>query len=114
METLNYLKEYLHIDPVIVLLVIGSGFFQDYYLKFWTLTKDTKTSGALKTLIISSIVSAIYLSILSYVDKPPKEMWAQYFLSYFLATSFYELLIRPITKYIKKITNKLSGENETE
>lgn len=110
METLSYIKEYLHIDPIIVLLVIGAGFFQGYYLKSWTVVKDEKTNGALKTLIMSLLFVAGYIIILSVTDKLPKEVWANYFVSYILATSLYELLIRPLTKWIQKRLNKFSGE----
>lgn len=98
MDILIWLKDNLHIDGVIVLIVIAAGYFQNIYLKDLNLSKDEKTNSALKTLLVSGIVVAIML-IFKKAQSP--DIWDA-FLSYFLATSFYELLLRPITKAIQK------------
>lgn len=98
MELLDYFKDNLHIDPIIVLIVIASGFFSKRYLKGFALViTDEKADDAFKTLLVSLIVSAVYLALIGL----PREMWAQYFISYFLATSLYEIIVRPISKVIK-------------
>ncbi len=96
---------FLHIDPVVVLIVIGSGYFQLYYLKTWTIDK------ALKTLVVSFLVCLIYFWILYLNGNFPREVWANYFLSYFLATSLYELIIAPVTRAISKRIKKVTGDD---
>ena len=98
MDILNFLKEQLHIDGVIVLIVIASGFFQQKYLCGLRLSTDDKTDSALRTLVLSGAVVAIMLFL---TGAGKDDIWPA-FLSYFLATSFYELIVRPITKFIKK------------
>jgi hypothetical protein len=62
--------------------------------------KDDKINSAWLTLIVSLIACSIYLFLIN----PTKDMYANYFVSYFVATSLYELLIKPFTNWIKKIT----------
>lgn len=88
-----------HLDLVIVAIVLGSGFFGKIYLKGLVLTKDSSYDNALKTLIVSFIASSIYIALIKDPEKPNN--WAMYFLSYFFATSFYELLINPFVNWIK-------------
>lgn len=101
MNILEYLKM-IHIDPVIVLIVIASGFFQNRFLCYWEISKDQKTAAAFRTLIVSAAASLIYLWLVGV----KRDAFAYYFLSFFLATSLYELLIRPLVKWIKKETNQ--------
>ena len=110
MELFNYLKEYLHIDPIIVLIVIAAGFFVKRFLRTIHWIKDERTDEAVKTLLVSFSVSMIYLLLV----KTPREMWAQYFLSYFMATSMYEIIIRPAVKFIQKKIAALTGEKDEE
>jgi hypothetical protein len=98
-QFLDYLNNVLHIDPIIVLIVIAAGFFQEKYMCSFRVSKDEKTDAALKTLLVSFSVSIIYLVF----KGLPKEMFAQYFLSYFLATSFYEMILRPFKKWLAKL-----------
>lgn len=92
------------LDFVIVGIVLCSGFFQKLYLKGIVFTKDSSYNSALKTLLVSGVASAIY--ILAIKDPENGINWAKYFLSYFAATSLYELLISPFVKWIKgKIGN---------
>jgi uncharacterized membrane protein len=102
MNILNYLKTEWNLDLIIMLIVIASGFFQDKYLRDWTLSKVNDTNGALKTLIVSGVVSVIYIILLYSNDAFPKSVWAMYFISYFAATSFYELLIKPFRRFLEK------------
>lgn len=87
------------LDFWVVLIVFAAGFFQKAYFKGFSLSKDSSYDSALKTLFTSAIASAIYIAL----TKNPEngKNWAQYFISYFAATSFYELLLNPFTEYIK-------------
>jgi len=98
MNTIQWVTDNLHIDFFIVLIVLSAGFFQNRYLSVWEITKDQKTAGALRTLIVSFIAAGIYLWFLN----PGKDTFANYFVSYFATTSLYELLVRPFMKWIKK------------
>lgn len=98
MDILNWLQTNLHINGVIVLIVIAAGYFQNSYTKDLHLSKDDKTNSALKTLLISGLVVTIMLLF----QNPGREQIWEACLSYFLATSFYEILVRPITKAIQK------------
>jgi hypothetical protein len=95
-----------HIDFVIVTIVLCSGFFGKIYLKGLVLTKDGGYDNALKTLIVSFIASTVYIVLIKDPEKPNN--WAMYFLSYFFATSLYELLINPFVNWIK---TKLPSSN---
>lgn len=107
MEWYEYLKEKWHLDVVIVALVFLSGFFQEKYLRTpWR--KDPRFDASLKTLVISLLISSIYIMV-SY--KEAKRMdaetlipWAKYLFSWFAATSLYDMCIRPLRKWIKKKT----------
>ena len=91
MEFLNYFQTTFGIDPVIVLLVLASGFFQKRYLS------SVKVNEALKTLLVSFLVVSIYWALLGFSTALLKG----FFLSYFFATSFYELIFQPIIKWIQ-------------
>lgn len=88
-----------HFDYWIVIIVLLSGLFQKNYFKGFYLSKDSSYDSALKTLVLSLVVSAIYIILLK--DPEKSNNWAQYFISYFAATSLYELLISPFVDYIK-------------
>lgn len=106
MDTFLQLLQQWNIDLLIVAIVLISGFFQQKYLCKITVSKDSKYDAAVKTLVVSLVASLIYIA-LQYkdVDKP----WAKLFISYFFATSLYEILIRPFLRFIQKA----SGEEET-
>jgi hypothetical protein len=87
------------IDFIIVGLVLASGFFQKRYLSGFSLVKTDSLDSALKTLGLSFVVSVIYILILKDPDKPSN--WAKYFISYFFATSLYELIVEPFANWVK-------------
>lgn len=109
MNILEFLQTYLHIDAVIVLIVIGSGFFQEKYLCAFSISKDSKYDAALKTLFLSAAISVIYLALVGI----KKDAFAEYFLSYFLATSFYELILKPIIKMFRKNVEDEKNDKST-
>lgn len=99
-EFINYIKG--SIDLYVVLIVLCSGFFQSRYFKGFHLSKDTSYDSALKTLGLSAIASAIYIVLAK--DPAAPTNWAKYFISYFAATSLYELLISKFVDWIEKIS----------
>lgn len=87
----------IKIDWYIVILVIAGGFFQKRY---WT---SRKPSQAIKTLIVGTIFSLCY--IFGVTDWHNAEVFRTNlvggFVSYALATSFYELIVTHIVDLIK-------------
>ena len=80
------------IDWIVIVIVLCAGFFQSRYLAAWNV------SSATKTLVVSFLASAIYIALLKNPENGKN--WAGYFLSYFFATSLYELLVKPFTNWI--------------
>jgi hypothetical protein len=116
MEWFDYLKDKWNLDIIIIAIVFLSGFFQEKYLFETKLIKDARLDASVKTLAISFIVSSIYILL---VYKEAKRTatdgivylsWVKYMISYFAATSLYDLGIKPLRKWIK---NKV-GEKDTE
>lgn len=110
MDFIETLQQKWNIDLVIFLLVMLSGFFQERFLAHWNLTKDARLCAALKTLIVSFVVSTIYISIVykqAHGQSDGAEVmipWGKYFITYFASTSIYDLLVRPFRKWITKVT----------
>ena len=102
MEIINYLKTEWNIDLWILLIVILSGFFQKTYFQGFNLSKSGRYDEALKTLILSFFVGLIYLYLVYVQDRAADIPWAKYFVSYFAATSIYELVINPIRQALIK------------
>ena len=100
-----------YVDWLIVVLVICAGYYQNSYLKGVTLAKDAKYDSTLKTLILGTLFNVVYLVILGVNSGLPKEVWAKLFFSYIFATSFYDILMRPIGKWIVNRFRKMFGAN---
>lgn len=92
------------LDLIIIGIVLCSGFFQKMYLKGFSLSKDPSYDSALKTLFVSGVASAIY--IFAAKDPAQGNDWAKYFISYFTATSLYEMLISPFVRWVKSKTGQ--------
>lgn len=92
------------LDLWIIGIVLCSGFFQRKYLKAFFWSKDPSYDSALKTLAVSFVASSLYIVLAK--DPDSASNWAKYFVSYFGATSLYELLVSPFVKWIKKITGQ--------
>lgn len=100
MDLLQLLSNW-NIDPVIVGIVLSSGFFQNRYLCAFTWFKDARIDAAYKTLVVSFLASAIYVGL----NYPHGTFsGAKCFISYFFTTSLYELLIKPFTQWVKQKT----------
>lgn len=110
MDYSQFLK-LLYLNPIIIVLVLGSGFWAKNYLKKWTGIRLGKyfvgLSVAWKTLIVGTVFTAIYILIVSKGVGVSKEMWIESFVSYIFATSFYELILAPVSEWIQgKVTKK--------
>lgn len=93
-----------NLDGYIILIVLCAGFFQAKYFKGFHLVKDESYDAALKTLALSFVVSVIYIMLVRNPDNVYN--WSKYFVSYFTATSLYELIIDPFRQWVlKKLSN---------
>jgi hypothetical protein len=113
MDIIEFLRSF-HIDPIVVVLIIAGGFFAKTYLGGLTHVrigvKQANISVAWKTLIVGTWFSAMYIGILAAIGQFSKDIWLELFYSYVFATSFYELIINPFTKWInKKLGNDVQG-----
>ena len=101
MEALEFLKD-LHINPIIALLIVAGGFFQKAYLKNITQIGKIQILDSWKTLFVGTVFSIGYLIVVQLSEGLPKEIWVELFTSYVFATSFYELILGPVVKWISK------------
>jgi hypothetical protein len=88
----------IKIDFIIISLVIAGGYFQKSY---WTSEKPTQ---ALKTLFVGTVFSCIYLGLtmdFSRFDAIRNGLLSG-FVSYALATSFYELIVKHVVDIVVK------------
>ena len=109
MDILNYLNDKLNIDFIIVLLVFLSGYFQEQYLCGWILSKIPRYDAAIKTLLVSFVVSSVYIYFMYRNDRTVAVPYVKYFISYFVATSLYDLAVKPVRDLIKKWVDKYTG-----
>lgn len=104
MNIITYLQESLNLDVWLMLIVFLSGFFQERFTDNIRISRNDKSNAAYKTFLVSLLAGTIYVW-LAYYELPDKTVplpWAKYFISYFTATSLYELAIRPFRKWWKK------------
>lgn len=89
-----------HIDWFVVVLVLCGGGFSKRYLAVLThihlFGRDFKISQTWKTLIVGSILSSIYIGLLAYSHQLHQDNYIKYFLSYTVATSFYEIMLKSV------------------
>ena len=101
-----------YIDWTVFILVIGSGFFQNRFLTPFTwYKKDSRYDATLKTFVVSLIFSAIYTWLWKYeaggassVEQVQGIPWMKIFISFGLATSFYDIIYRLFKIELKKKT----------
>lgn len=111
MQVVEFLDKW-NIDAWILVIVFLSGLFQEKYMtrvKFST--TDARLDGSLKTLAVSAVAGCIYLYLM-YRDNKDNFPYVKYFVSYFAATSIYDLAVRPIRKWITRMTNKFFPEKD--
>lgn len=114
MEILNYLNDKMNIDYIIVLIVFLSGYFQELYLCGLVFSKSNpRYDAAIKTLLVSFVVGSIYIYFMYRNDRTVPVPYVKYFISYFVATSLYDLAVKPVRNLIKKLVDKYTGgDNE--
>lgn len=116
MEWYDYLKDKWNLDVIIIVLVFLSGFFQERFLRLWPWFKDGRLDASCKTLVVSLVVSSIYIMLIYKEAKRVAEdgiafiPWGKYFISFFAATSLYDFAIRPLRNWIKKKTGDTSPD----
>ena len=91
----------LPIDLVIIILVLLAGQFQKHYLS----DVFPKVNGAMKTLATSAVFTLIYALMIWVAGKFTRELPLNWFFSYTVATSLYELLFKKLSaKYFPEDT----------
>lgn len=88
-----------------VLIVTGAYFFRKFLCELFL----PKVMMRYKVLIWTTIISVVYYFTLQktgVVDKTPPVV---YIITYFFATSFYELIFQPLEEWIK---NKTGGKDK--
>jgi len=70
------------------------------------LSKNWKIDTAIAVFVFSTLVAMIYSWIQHLIGNLPKEAYSDYLISYFFATSFYELLLKHIIKLFNKKPNE--------
>lgn len=83
-----------------VLIVVSAYFFRKYLCDYFL----PKVNMAHKVLLWATLVSIIYYFTLQKTGVVEQRPAVIYFITYFFATSFYELLFEPLAKWVKKVT----------
>lgn len=96
-------QQYVDI-PLAVLIVVSAYFFR----KFLCNNILPKVRMEHKVLLWATLVSVIYYFTLQKTGVVEQRPAVIYFITYFFATSFYELLFQPLERWIRKTT----GSNE--
>lgn len=94
-------KIWIAIDPMVIVLVVAAGYFQRYYLKIEFIGKY-RVLPAWKTLFMGTLFVTIYVLIDRGGGKVDNAYLKKAFFSYIFATSFYELILGPVTFWIEK------------
>lgn len=117
-EILNFLDS-KYVDWNMFLLVLASGLFQKRLLKPFTLwKKDLGYDQTLKTFLVSVVFCSIYIILWKYsynqitpVEEREGAPWIKFFISFGLATSFYDIVFKLFTKKTKDLTGVDINDN---
>lgn len=92
-EAIGSFLSVLMINPMYLVLWVAAGYIQKIYL-----ANVTKINGAWKTLILGSLFCLGY----AILQRPlgDKRTWIEFFASYILATSLYELFLKDIANRV--------------
>jgi hypothetical protein len=97
MDLINLLQIGAHIDFVVIALVISSG----YAIKrFWPQPSKLFTC-AWKTLVVSTALVIMYAIIVYASGKQDADFPLRAFISYTIATSLYDLILKNFKKKVK-------------
>lgn len=94
------------IDIKLLILIVVSSYWAKKHLKFIF----PMLSLALKIFIWSTILSIIYFYVGKMLGVVSVENAIDLIITYFVATSFYELFFKPLKNWIIKITDKTDKE----
>jgi hypothetical protein len=101
MDLINLLQIGAYIDFVVIALVIASGYAVK---RFWPQPSKLFTC-AWKTLIISTALVVIYAIIVYSSGKQDGDFLLRAFVSYTIATSLYDLILKNFKKKVKDGNN---------
>lgn len=87
---------FAHINWIIVVLVLLGGEFAKKYLC------NVNLPVAIKTLIMGTLFTGVYIAITAVYTDFDKAQMPDFFLSYCIATSLYELALKYVIDGIKK------------
>lgn len=107
MDIITYFTSNWNIDPHILLIVLMCGYAQKTFLKTVWIKKDLTFDERIKTLTLSTIVSAIYIWLVYLEHRDEPVPYAMYFVSFAAANLVYQYALHPLTKFLKRL-----GENE--
>lgn len=108
MDLIEILKDKYNIDIVVILLVFLAGYFQKSYFTGFRLSKNDHNDAMYKTLLLSGVVSGVYI-YLNYVEDGAGDIpLRMYFMSYFTATSLYEMAVKPVTAWVNRNIKKVT------
>lgn len=107
-----------YIDWTIFILVIASGYFQKRFLRpFKWVKSDSSYDQTIKTFSVSLILCAVYIWLYKYeangateIDKKEAIPLIKFFISFGLATSFYDIIVKLFEKVFKEKTGVDAGQ----
>ncbi|MDR1056633.1 MAG: hypothetical protein LBL90_12620 [Prevotellaceae bacterium] len=97
----DFLQIGAYIDVVVIALVIASGYATT---RFWP-QPSKLFSTAWKTLIVSAAFVVLYAIIAALSGKQDSNFLLRAFVSYTIATSFYDLILKNFKKKLKNGNN---------
>lgn len=90
-----------YVDVPLALLIVVSAYF---FRKFLCNNILPEIRMEHKVLLWATLVSVIYYFTLQQTGVIEKKPPVIYFITYFFATSFYELIFQPLERWVKKMT----------
>lgn len=85
-----------HINPIVIILILLGGEFAKRYLP------GLNWAMAFKTLLVGTLFVALYIGALAIAVDFDRKQFPDAVLSYFVATSVYELALKYVIDFCKK------------
>lgn len=105
MDILQYFQnQNLRLDAVVIMLVLAAGFFQKRYLF------HIKITEAWRTMLTGFVFTTIYVGLQIIAREFKYTSLIDYFVSFAVATSFYDLILKPVIKSL--FPNRKTEPNE--
>lgn len=111
MDIITYFTDNWNIDPHILLIVLMCGYAQKTFIKAVWIKKDLTFDERIKTLTLSTVVSAIYIWLVYLEHREEPVPYAMYFVSFAAANLLYQYALHPLTKFLKRLGNEAANEN---